>query len=376
MLNLILKNSLHRPARVLLTVLAVAAVLAEILVLEGFLAGSYKQMRDAVQRRGGDLIVAQSGISSFLMARSILPQQTRAAIEAQPGVASAEPLTLLSLIYEGGGRLMPVFILVYDNAGGPLEIVRGRAPAADGEIVIDRALAERFGLAPGDTLTLADYDFTIAGVSRNSAVLFTPFVFMTYDSLLDFYFESDVAADIAAFPLLSFLSVTVAPGADPAAVIAAINANVADADAMPLAVMAWNDDALARELLGPVLNLLLWLSYGIGATAIGMFMFAAVRGRRKSLGVLRALGFTTRQLAGAVIVEAVATVLLAMPVAIGLALLLTWVIESWAPVYLVLPTEAAGLWRTGAIALLLAVLGGLAPLRMLARLDPAAAFRG
>jgi FtsX-like permease family protein/MacB-like protein len=375
-LNLTLRNSLYRPARTVLMVLAVAAVLAEILVLEGFLAGSYAQMRGAVLRRGGDVIVAQSGISNFLMARSILPQQTRAEVEARPGVVSAEPLTLLSLIYERDGRLTPIFILVYDTRGGPVEIVQGRAPEVGGEMVIDRSLSERYGLAPGDTLTLSDYDFTVSGVSQGSAVLFTPFAFMTYDSLLDFYFESDVAADIAAFPLLSFLSVDVAPGFDPATVAADIRTGVPDANALLIATLAKNDDNLGRELLGPVLNLLLWLSYVIGAMAIGMFMFGAVRSRRKALGVMRALGFTTRHLAQAVIGEAVVLVLLAIPVAIGLAIMLAWVIQTYAPVYLVLVTEPAGLWRTGIIALVLAVLGGLAPLRMLSRLDPATAFRG
>jgi putative ABC transport system permease protein len=376
MLKLTLKNSLYRPARTVLIVLAVAAIVAEILILEGFLSGSYAQMRNAVLRRGGDVIVAQSGISNFLMARSILPQQARAEVEAQPGVASAEPLTLLSLIFEQDGRLTPIFIVVYDTAGGPVEIVQGRAPKVDREIVIDRSLAERYGIATGDTLTLSDYDFTVSGVSRGSAALFTPFAFMTYDSLLDFYFESDVAADIAAFPLLSFLSVTVTPGADPATVAATINANVPAANALLLSTMAKNDDNLGRELLGPVLNLLLALSYGIGAMAIGMFMFAAVRGRQKSLGVLRALGFTTRHLALAVIVEAIVTVLLAIPFGIVLAVLLAEVIQAYAPVYLLLPTEPAGLLRTGVVVLVLAVLGGLAPVRMLARLDPATAFRG
>jgi putative ABC transport system permease protein len=376
MLNLTLRNAFYRPARTLLTILAIAAVLAEILILEGFLAGSYAQMRGAVLRRGGDVIVAQSGISNFLMARSILPQQTRADVEAQPGVISAEPLTLLSLIYEQDGRLTPIFIVVYDTTGGPVDIVQGSAPRASDEMVIDRSLAERYGIAPGDTLTLSDYDFTVSGVSNGSAALFTPFAFMTYDSLLDFYFESDVAADIAAFPLLSFLSVNVAPGFTAADVAATIKTNVREANALLIATLAENDDSLGRELLGPVLNLLLWLSYGIGAMAIGMFMFAAVRSRRKSFGVLRALGFTTRHLIRSVVGEAVATVLVAFPVAVALAVMLAEVIQTYAPVYLVLPTEPTGLWRTGIIALVLAILGGLAPLRMLTRLDPAAAFRG
>ena len=57
--------------------------------------------------------------------------------------------------------------------------------------------------------------------------------------------------------------------------------------------------------------------------------------------------------------------------AIGLAAL----IESLAPVYLVQVTEPRALLQTALIAVVLAVLGALAPLRMLMRLDPATAFR-
>jgi hypothetical protein len=65
-----------------LTVLAIAAVIAEILIIEGFLAGLYLQLRQAVLNRGGDLVVTQAGIGNFIAARSILPQTARLDVEA------------------------------------------------------------------------------------------------------------------------------------------------------------------------------------------------------------------------------------------------------------------------------------------------------
>jgi putative ABC transport system permease protein len=375
MIRLAWKNSLLRPGRVFLMVFSVAVVLAEILVLEGFLAGSYTQLRRAVLRRGGDVIVAQKGVANFLATRSILPQRTRAAVEALPGVASTYPLAALGVIYEQGERRSPIIILVYDDAGGPAEIVAGRAPDGEREVAIDLSLAARYGLVPGDTLTLSDFDFTIAGISRGSAALFTPFAFVTFDNLIDFYFESDVADDIAAFPLLSFLAVETAPGIDPAELAARISEKIDGADAILPHDLARNDENMGRELLGPILNLLLGLSYGIDAMAIGMFMFASVRSRRKSLGVLRALGFRPRDLVTSVVAEALATALMAIPLGILIAAGLAALIQWMAPVYLLHVMETQALLRTAAIALLLAVLGALAPLRMLLRLDPATAFR-
>ncbi len=375
MIRLAWKSGLLRPGRAILMVVSVAVVLAEILVLEGFLAGTYAQLRQAVLRRGGDVMVAQAGVTNFLATRSILPQRTRAAVEALPGVGSTYPLAALGAIYEQGERRSPIIILVFDDAGGPTEIAAGRAPNGEREVAIDLSLARRYGLVPGDTLRLSDFDFTISGISRGSAALFTPFTFVTFDTLIDFYFESDVADDIAAFPLLSFLAVEAAPGVDPVELAATISEEIDDADAILPQVLAQNDENMGRELLGPILNLLLGLSYGIGAMAIGMFMFAAVRSRRKSLGVLRALGFRPRDLIVGVIAEAVATTLMAIPLGILIAVALAALIQRIAPVYLLQVMESEALLRTAAIALLLAVLGALVPLRMLLRLDPATAFR-
>lgn len=375
MIRLAFKNSVLHPGRTVLIVLSVAAVLAEILVLEGFLAGSYTQLRQAVLRRGGDVMVAQAGVTNFVATRSILPQRTRTAVEAIPGVAGTHPLAALGVIYENGDRLSPIIVMVYDDQGGPAGMQSGRPPAGDGEIAVDHALAEMFGLGVGDTLTLSDYDFTISGITRGEAALFTPFAFMNFDTLIDFYFESDVASDIAAFPLLSFLAVDATPETDPARLAARITAEVDDAQAMLPRDFALSDEELGRELLGPILNLLLGLSYGIGAMAIGMFTFAAVRSRRKSLGVLRALGFSANRIVAGVVAEAVATALAAVPLGIVLAIGLAALIEWIAPVYLLQVLEPQALLQTALVAVVLAVLGALAPLRMLMRLDPATAFR-
>ncbi|MFV2002024.1 MAG: ABC transporter permease, partial [Paracoccaceae bacterium] len=253
MLYLIYRQGRQEIGRVLLTILAIAAIIAEILVLEGFLAGNYAQLRSAVLSRGGDVMVTQSGISNFIAARSILPQTTRAEVEKIPGVATANPLTSLMTIYKKDGRRTPVIILVYDTTGGPGDIIAGTPITGNRDIVIDQSLARRYDLVPGDPLVISNYEFNISGVTTNSAAFFSPFAFLTYDGLIDFYFDSDVATDIAAFPLLSFLSVEVTPGSDPAIVAKHIRDNVIAADAFLPADLAERDVNLGRELLGPIL---------------------------------------------------------------------------------------------------------------------------
>ena len=129
--------------------LAIGAIIAEILILEGFLAGMYAQLRNAVANRGGDVIVSQSGISNFIAARSILPQLTRLEVEELDGVRAAHPLTAISVIYGRDGRKTPIIIFVYDSAGGPKEIVSGAPIGGEREIVIDQSLAKRYGFFLG-----------------------------------------------------------------------------------------------------------------------------------------------------------------------------------------------------------------------------------
>ena len=113
---------------------AIAAVVAVILVLEGFYAGQLVQLRNTSLNRGGDLIVLQAGVSNMIAVRSVLPQFSRQDVEVVNGVASVHPLTTIALIYEQAGIRTPISLFVYDTAGGPGELLAGRPIEQDREI--------------------------------------------------------------------------------------------------------------------------------------------------------------------------------------------------------------------------------------------------
>lgn len=363
------------PVRTALTSVALAAVVAVILVLEGFNEGLIAQLGRAVTDRGADLIITQSGVSNLTATRSVLPQFARRDVEAVAGVVAAHPLTGLPVIYAEGEQRTPIMLMVYDTAGGPGEVITGRLPAEPREMVVDRSLAKKYELAVGDALVISDFEFTISGITDGAAAFFTPFGFARYDDLIDFYFESDVAADISTFPLLSFLLVELSPGADRVAVAAAIEANVPAGDVFLPEALAAEDKGLGRVLFGPILKLLIAVGYIIGVLVTGILMFAAVNSRRQSLGVLKALGFTQGFLSRAVLLEALVLAIIAIPLGVALASLIGVVIESLMPLYLILPSEPVPLVRTAVATLLFAGLGALMPVRLIRRLDPAVAFR-
>ena len=75
MLRLAWRQLLLDPTRTALTSFAIGAVIAVILILEGFLQGLYEQSRRAVLERGGELIVTQAGYYNDFIKFVTLPHQ-------------------------------------------------------------------------------------------------------------------------------------------------------------------------------------------------------------------------------------------------------------------------------------------------------------
>jgi putative ABC transport system permease protein len=375
MLHLIYRQFLYDPARTLFTCLAIAAVIGLILLLGGFQQGLYEQLRATVMNRGADLILAQSGVANFIATRSIIPQLIRLDVESVEGVKNAYPLTSISAIYRKDGRKNPVYIFVYDKKGGPTSLVDGGHIDEPREIIIDRALAGIYDLSIGDPFVLTDFKFTVAGISKNSAAFFTPFAYIEFDDLIDFYMESDIAADITTFPLLSYLLVELEEGADRNKIAQSIENNIPDVDVFKPETLAENDIKLGRELFGPVLNLLLSIGYVVGLLAVCIIMFTIIHARKRSLAVMRALGFSNAGTAILVAMETAILILMAFPLGMIIAWL-TGLFISWiAPLYLVLPLDIIILLRTFFACVVLSILGALLAMYLVSRIEPDIAFK-
>lgn len=376
MFRLALRQFRFEPLRSSLTMAAIAAVIAVILVLRGFEQGLYQQSRTAVADRRADLFVTQAGVTNFVAVRSSLRQLARRDVEAQAGIVEAHPVTSFSVIYEKDGRKVPVYIMVYDTRGGPAELLAGNLPETAREAVVDRSLAHKFDLSLGDPLLISEFEFRISGIAANAAAFFMPFVFVTYDGMLDFVLKSDIAPDLSLFPLVSHLLVELEAGAEARAVAAAIEAAVDDVDVYLPEEMAQNDVGMGQSLFGPVMGLLVSIAYVVGLLVVGLIVYADVRGRTRSFGVLKALGFRLSQLASGVMIQTLIFLVAAFPVGVVLGWSAAACIELVAPLYRVPIFDASALARTFVAGVAFALLGGLLPLRLIAAIDPVLAFKG
>lgn len=376
MFKSIIRQITHDSLRTLLTCISIASALALILLLEGFQSGLLIQLRNVALNRGADLIVAQSGVSNFVASRSLLPQLSRERIEAVDGVIEAHPITMVPVIFDKPGyRKSPIFFVVYDTLGGPSKLREGRISTSEREITIDESLAVLYDLKIGDPFIVADFEFRISGIAQQASALFTAFAFITYDDMIDFFFDSDLVGDISNLPLLSYLLVELQAGVDRSAVREAIESAEPEADVFEPAELALNDEALGRTLFGPVIGVLIGAGYLIALLVVGVIAFASVHARLRNFGVKKALGFANRTLALEMVLETIIIVLLSFPLALLLAGLAGLIIEFLVPLYQVPVLELATLLKTLFAALVLAVIGAYLPYRLIARLDPAQVFR-
>ncbi len=359
-----------------LTMAAIAAVIAVILVLRGFETGLYEQSRAAVLDRGADLFVAQTGVTNFVAVRSSLHQLARREVEAIEGVVEAHPVTSFSVIYQNGGQKVPVYILVYDIRGGPANLLAGHMPATAREVVVDRSLAHKFDLALGDPLVISAFEFRVSGVAADSAAFFMPFVFITYDGMLDFVMKSDIAPDLSAFPLVSHLLVELEPDVKADDVAVVIESVVDNVDVYLPKQMALQDVQMGQGLFGPVMGLLVSVAYVVGLLVVGLIVYADVRGRMRMFGVLKALGFRLSHLTSSVMIQTLMYLVAAFPLGTLLGWIVATLIEFVAPLYRVPIVDADGLAQTFFAGIFFAVLGGMVPLRLIATIDPIVAFRG
>lgn len=360
--------------RTTMTAFAVAAVVAVILVLDGFEQGQYRQLERVVQNRRADLIATQAGVEDFVAARSSLPQLSRQAVEAIDGVVNAHPMTALPFIYRQDGKLTPVYILVYDTRGGPASLLRGSGIRQSHDIVIDQTLALKHGLNIGDSFEVSDFDFQVTGIT-DEAAFFMPFAFISYDGMIDLFLESEIAPDLSTFPLLSFLLIELSPQVDRAAVQRNIEQHVPEVDVFTPEQLAAHDIIMARTFYRPIMGLLVSVAWVMGLLVVGLVLYADVRGRLRNFAVMKALGFYHHHLVAAVVAQSLLLMLLALPLGVLLAQLLKGYIESVAPVYLISIYEPLVFARTLVAGLLLATAGAVAPLRLVRRTDPMIAFQ-
>jgi putative ABC transport system permease protein len=356
------RNLLAEPRRLLAGVAGIGLALMLILLLGGLWAGIQAQSARYINASGAALWVLPPGTRTLFAEGTQLPTSTLETVRNTPGVDWAAPAWGQFAILQLHDRRAAV-VLIGSSPGQPgvaWSLSRGRAPAADNEVAIDRVLAAKHGLGLGDRLAVADRGYRVVGITRHASFM-TGYVFATHR---------------AVETLLGALGKTnaILVGTDQPTMV---RARLAASGLTVLATPQLRRTAvkLNTKVFGAPLRLMVAIAFAAGVLIVALTVYAQVAERRREYGIVKALGASSRRLVALAVTHTLVMAALGL-VAGGLLLAAGRALLAWArPQFEVVITPGLLAQAVGA-ALVMALLAAIIPARRLARLDPASAYRG
>ncbi len=393
MWRLILRNTMARRARLALTMLA---VVLGVTFVSGtlILTDTSRQVLDDQFRTatsGVDLTVRDAAAFDSAMGveveRDPLTPDVATRVRAVPGVATADPIVRgQGLLVVDGTPIIPsgpsMLVSWTPTPVGAFPLRAGRAPTAEGEVVVDAATAERHRISVGDSVTVrADTDLQAQVVGfvgfgdrpglANSTI--TLVSLPTAQRMLNL--DGGVTE----------LAVTAADGADAGQLRTRLSTALGtDYEVTTSRDLAAAASATAQNQVGYLQVMLLALAAAgllVGAFLIANTFSIVITQRTHELAVLRATGATGRQVLGSVLGEALLVGATASVLGVGLGIGAAEGLRNLATAFgIALPAgDMVIVGRTVAVSfaigVLVTVLAALGPARQAARIAPVQAMR-
>ena len=362
------KNLLAEKTRLVLSVLGVALAVLLMLVMAGLFVGTTRQVTTYIDHSRNAVWVMQPGVSQMFKAVSWLPADGRERLLGLPEVATAEPILGLPSDFVHNGSHTAYFVVGYDLAsgvGGPWSLSEGRNVGQSGEVVLDRILAKKNGIRLGDTVEIVDEDFTVVGLSDQTAAATNYYTFISLP---------DAARLLRADNRVSYFLVQPKPGYSDEQLAGAIQAGVPGMDALTSPRFAENSRDIIVKMIGRPLKTMIAIAALVGVVLVGLTVWALTSEQMADFGVLRALGVRPNQLWRAVLGQAgvIAAVgyLIGAAIAYSAQLLLG---DRMGDVTIAITPTMLAVVAMGTA--LMAGLGSILPARRVSKIDPAIAFR-
>lgn len=358
------RNVVADPRRAAITVLGVGTALALILLLWGLWSGVSAQSRAYPDNVGADLFVAEAGTRTVEVDNSVLPVGAAVAVAAQPGVRAVHPVLYRYTVLELHERKLFARLVGAGpgGLGGPWEVTAGRVASDRGEAVLDASLAREHGIGVGDRLEVLGTPLDVVGLSERTRSWMVNFVFVTHET----------AAELLRMPQLTSLLLVQAD--DPAAVATRIEADLGLAAFSSAEVAASNQEVLTDVMAAPV-GLMIAVAFAAGTLVTSLSVYSSVVERVHEYGVVKALGASGWRLLRLVLGQTLALTALAGAASYGIYRVAAWIVVVARPQFSI-QLEPVALVAVLGAAVGMALLGALAPLRRVARLDPATVYRG
>lgn len=338
-----------------------------LLFLGGLLDGLFIGSTGLLRSQPGELVVYSSDAKDSLI-RSRIDPEVRAQVEAVPGVSATGGIGVALV----GGELPGETDLVN------LSVTAFQLPVSsmpsDVDLAADQALADRsleaFGVHVGDTVLVgsAKTPITVTGWVSDTDYLQQGGFFVQPDTwrqvLADSRPDSNLPPDT-----FQALTVELDSGADATAVADAIDAATAGATSTLTKSEAVQALPGIKEQ-NSTFNAIIYVTLFVAGLVVALFFALLTLERIGLYSVLKAVGASSRQIFGGVVVQAVIVALVSFVIGGILMLGLTQVLPAEIPVAVV---PARGLQIAIGL-VVMSALGAAVSLRRVVRVDPASAI--
>jgi len=341
-LHAALRDLFHRRRRYLISTIGCGLVFAMSLIMTGLADSFAGEWHDAVELLGAERFIVADGVDS--------PFTGMSPIEASTLPVGVEPFVYA--VQTAVAEDTEVIALFGVPAGGPFEpkVAEGRQLESPGEVLVSRRSSHR----PGSTVRVGGSELAVVGVVDG---------FSVNGGMAGMAVAVEDAQGIVfrGLPLVS--AGVVATGSDVTGLdgttLDEVSATAAVEDALRIVESARQSISFMRALLWAVAGLI-----------VGSVIFLSVIERLRDFALFKAIGASTRDIAGGVVMQSAVLALSSALIGVVLGLLL-------APVF-PLPVQISTLALVGlpALGLAVGVLASLFGLRRVLRVEPALAFGG
>lgn len=378
-MNLALKDIRHNLGRFLLTCLGLSLLLGIVLAMVGIYRGLVVESLGLVRAAGADVWVVEGDTRGPFAEASRLPGDTRTAIAAQWGVASAGGVSYQNVEAQHRGRTKRLLVV------GAQFARPGEAPSlAEGRPILRsryEAVADRSaGLAIGELVKIGRNTFTIVGLTENLVASGgDPVIFMSLRDAQKLQFDLTPAAarrelartsgSAGTTDTVNAILVKLLPGVDPKRFAEDVSrwkhlSALTQDDQETILSRSVIDRA--RRQIGLFTTLLLTVSTVI----IGLIIYTMTIDKKKAIATLKLIGAPDRRIVGLIVEQALAMGIISFGV--GAALVSAG--HGFFPRRVVLESaDAAALFG---IVLLVCLLASALGVRTALKIDPASALAG
>lgn len=372
-LTLAIRNLFHDRIRLAVTLVGILFSVVLVAVQLGLYFGARKMIVDTIDHANGQLWVTAYGAKSFEEGGVLLTPQDRHAALAVPGVAAAAPL----LVHFGewrkpeGGSVTAILVgsNADDHALDAWNLVEGsqRSIEQPDGVAVDTSYMADLGVKGiGDIAQFERGRVRVTALTEGiRSFTMAPYIFTTLQR----------ARQVMGIPneIYSYLLIKVAPGADVAAVQAALKQRLPDNDVLTKAefrdrnLVQWLYSTGAGVALigGALLGLL------VGTVIVAQTLYSSTKDHLNEFATLRALGSTAGYIHRVILMQAAFSAIIGYVLGMAISLSLMTVSSQTALPMVMTPALAAFLF---AVTIAMCAVSAVSAIVKVTKIDPAMVF--